>query len=557
MLGYETRRASERLLSEDGALAAELMVFAFGGYVWFAASGMEVVPLGWLLMRTARRTAEWLETPAAERRNAWELVGYAAAAPLLRPEGALATVAVSAAVIWGSRGKTRALGALVLGLARLPALLNLAFTGSATPTTALVKWLPLSPYFASFDKLSHAVLANVTLFFGTLLDGEVWSAVFLPQGSALALWPALPALVWVGFRRGARERALLVAFCGLGMLLPTTYDSFLWNRLRYLWPFMAPWFVGVAAFTDVIGASVARYAPGFERVRLLASGTVVGGLLSHLGWTLDDLATSANAIREQQGELGHWARDALPESAVIGVNDTGAIGYFSSRRVFDVVGLTTRGEARYWVAGTGSRFEHYERLGAAALPTHFIVYPEWFALPGLFGDYLTARHVPGATILGGETMVAYEADYSRLGSGARPTTPRREDALLSDELDVADLESEAEHGYALFDATALENVALEADGVMDGGRRERARERFELRLPAGGTLVFRGASDTPAELSVRTPSSVLGTLHLEPGAFQELTLALPADAGAGKSTVSIEARGGRFTSLHYWSYRRP
>jgi len=45
MLGYETRRASERLLSEDGALAAELMVLTFSGYAWFATSGMEVVPL--------------------------------------------------------------------------------------------------------------------------------------------------------------------------------------------------------------------------------------------------------------------------------------------------------------------------------------------------------------------------------------------------------------------------------------------------------------------------------------------------------------------------------
>jgi len=52
------------------------------------------------------------------------------------------------------------------------------------------------------------------------------------------------------------------------------------------------------------------------------------------------------------------------------------------------VGLTTRDEARYWVAGAASRFEHYERLHArraAALPTHFIVYPEWMALDAVLG----------------------------------------------------------------------------------------------------------------------------------------------------------------------------
>jgi hypothetical protein len=555
LLGYETRRATDRLLSDDGALAAELMVLTFGGYIWFASSGMEVVPLAWLLMRTARRAAEWLETPAHERTNPWELVACAALAPLLRPEGVLATAAVAATLAWGLRGKQRALGAAILLFARLPALLNLLFTGSATPTTALVKWLPLSPYYASFGKLWHAVLANIALLFGTLLNGEVWSSVFLPQGSAVAFWPALPALVYLGFRRHARERALLITWIGLGILIPTTYDSFLWNRLRYLWPFMAAWFIGVAALTDLVGTLIARYIPGFERARLLASGAVIGGFLSHLGWTVDDLATSSNAIRSQQAALGHWAHDELPPRAVIGVNDTGAIGYFSDRRVFDVVGLTTPGEARYWVAGAGSRFEHYERLGAARLPTHFIVYPEWFGLPGLLGEYRTSRRVTGATILGGETMVAYEADYTRLGSGARPLVGVHDDARLTDELDVADLESEAEHGYELFEATSVEDVALEENGVMDGARRERYRERFWLILPSEGTLVLRVASDPGCELTVRTANDVIGTVRVEPDGWRELELKLPLRGATGRAEVRVEARGARFGAMHYWSYR--
>jgi hypothetical protein len=400
------------------------------------------------------------------------------------------------------------------------------------------------------------VLGNVGIFFGTLLNGEVWSAVFLPQGSALALWPALPALVWLGFRREARGRALLIAWVALGMLIPTTYDSFLWNRLRYLWPFVSAWFLGVAALTDVLGLLVARYAPGFERVRLLASGVVIGGFASHLGWSIDDLATSANAIRAQQASLGHWAKQELPEDAVIGVNDTGAIGYFSDRRVFDVVGLTTRGEARYWVAGAGSRFEHYERLGPRALPTQFIVYPEWFALPGLLGEYRTARRVSGATILGGETMVAYDADYTLLGSGARPREGHPADALLVDELDVADLESEAEHGYDLDDALASFDVALEEDGVMDGGRRERRLDAFELTLVPGGTLVFRAASDGSSELGVSAAGRTLGHVSVEPGPFREYGLALPENAPSGRVRVEVRARGARFGSLHYWSYGR-
>ena len=555
MLGYETRRASERVLSSDGALAAEIMVLAFGGHLWFAASGMEVLPLAWLLMRAARRSAEWLETEPTRRPWPRELVVLAWVGPLLRPEGVLATLAVTVAIAVGARGTRRALAAAALAGAVLPAGVNRLLTGSGTTTTALVKWLPLSPYYAVPGKLARAVLANVELLFGTLLNGEIWSAVFLPQGSGLLLWFALPLLVALGWQRRVLPRALLIAGLGAGMLLPTTYDSFLWNRLRYLWVFQSAWLIGVAALGDWVGIVFARFEPSLERVRLLVTGAAVGGLVSHTGWTLDDLATSANAIRQQQAALGKWARDALPIGATIGVNDTGAIGYFSGHRIFDVVGLTTRGEARYWVAGAGSRFEHYERLGATRLPATFIVYPEWFALPELFGEYRTDRHVAGATILGGETMVAYDADYTRLGSGARPVVVTHDPALLLDELDVADLESESSHRYALFDATSAENVALELDAVVDGGRRNRTHERFELTLAPGGKLVARLASDGGATIAVRAAGASLGTWQLGSGGGQEVELALPARFENAPVTVELDARGGAFTALHYWSYR--
>lgn len=556
MLGYETRRASAKLLSDDGALAAEAMVLTFGGYTWFAASGMEVVPLGWLLMRTARRAAEWLEAPSAERQSPRELWLLAIAGPLLRPEGAIASLAVLGTLVAGGAGRRRWLG-LLAGLAPLgPWLVNRVLTGSGTSTTALVKWLPLSPYYAHPGKLVAAVTANVKLLFGTLLNGEVWSAVYLPEGSALVFWPAVPALVWLGFRRGVRARALLVALVAAGMLIPATYDSFLWNRLRYLWPFACAWFVGVAAVMDVVGLAIARYAPSYERVRLLGSGIVVGGFLSHLGWALDDLATSANAIRKQQAALGQWAAQALPKNAVIGVNDTGAIGYFSGRQVFDVCGLTTRGEARYWAAGAGSRFEHYERLGRASLPTHFVVYPEWFALPGLLGEYRTDRRVPGATILGGETMVAYDADYSRLGSGARPTRVAQAESLLLDELDVADLESEAAHAYELSDTSSAENVTLGAGEVLDGARRGRTREAFELRLAPGGTLVLRLAADPGTHLELRAPGIERELVIDSERTWDEWEIELPNDVPDGRVHVQIDAPGASFTALHYWSYRR-
>ncbi|HYQ42536.1 MAG TPA: hypothetical protein VER11_11230, partial [Polyangiaceae bacterium] len=51
LLAYETARAAEGLVSPRVAWLAGVLTLAFSANTWFAASGMEVVPLAWLLMR--------------------------------------------------------------------------------------------------------------------------------------------------------------------------------------------------------------------------------------------------------------------------------------------------------------------------------------------------------------------------------------------------------------------------------------------------------------------------------------------------------------------------
>jgi hypothetical protein len=160
-------------------------------------------------MRTARRTAQWAERPdrGAPPR---ELYVLAFLAPLLRPEGLLATAMVALALALRATGRARLLALVALPAASLPGLLNLLFAGSSTTTTAVVKWLPLSPYLDG-GELAAQIWENVVLLFDTLLDGRVWSAVFLPEGSRIVLWPAVPALILAGVVRRARVRAGLVS----------------------------------------------------------------------------------------------------------------------------------------------------------------------------------------------------------------------------------------------------------------------------------------------------------------------------------------------------------
>ena len=87
-------------------------------------------------------------------------------------------------------------------------------------------------------------MGNVRLLFERLLDGQAWSAVFVPSGGRVLAWLALPALAALSVIRREYFRGTIVLLLALGMLIPATYDSFLWNRLRYLWPFAPGWVFG-------------------------------------------------------------------------------------------------------------------------------------------------------------------------------------------------------------------------------------------------------------------------------------------------------------------------
>ncbi len=552
-LAYETWRASTGLLSRDGALTAAAMVFAFGGFTWFASSGMEVVPLAWLLMRSARCAADWAErSTSATWRERSELLALALLAPMTRPEGAIGSLIVVSVLVAFPRDVRRWWALLALVGPLVPGMVNFLFTGHWATTTAEAKWLFHTPYQ---HRVPGTLRYHLDVLFNTLLDGRVWSTVFLPRGIKWLVWPALPALLVAGSTRRRWVRALALFGVGIGMVIPTTYDSFLVNRLRYLWPFAAAWFIGMAALADGVGALLTRWHPDLGRVRMLIGGVYVGALLAHLPQTLDDLSVSADAIRRQQVSLARWVDASLPEDALVGVNDAGAIAYLSRRRTFDLIGLTTLGEARHWAAGPGSRFEHYERLGPGALPSHFVIYERWVALDPLMGEYLTSRTVTGATILGDATKTAYRADYSDLGGGHQPWSSVATGVPL-DRLDVADLESESAHRYQLFWATQQDNVLLSFDpGLTDGARSNRTVDEFELELAPAARLVARFAAGR-ASLTVAVDGEPAGQWQLRDDTdWVELSMPL-GRRPAGRRTVRVAASEGEtFTSMHYWVFR--
>ncbi len=554
-LAHEAYALTKKLAGSQAALGAAAMVLAFPAFTWFAASGMEVVPFAWLLARGARRASEWAEEEGARtRERAIELAVLSWAATLMRPEGALASVAITA-VLARFRGHRRFSLAALAPLVFQPLFL-LVTTGAARSTTAAVKLLPGNPYFTG-GALRAAIEANARQLATMLLNGDVYSAEFLPSGGASAAFAGLVAVVALGARARRPWRAALVVGLALAMFVPCAYVTFLWNRLRYLWPFATGWIVGLACLARLVADAVRPL-----RVRLpalLLGGGFAGLFLAHMDWTIEDLAQSASGIDRQQVALGRWAKDALPANARIGLNDTGAIAYFSDRRTFDIVGLTTRGEGRYWVAGVGSRLEHYERMhrrDPGALPTHFFVYPEWFRIDGILGDLLHEATVVDSSILGGRTMSAQVADYSLLGSGEEPWTPV---GAVVDTLDVADLESEAEHGYELFGARDGEEIAGSGDApdgrsVLDGGRTMRTHERFVAHLQEGkrAACVVRLQAATPTRVHALAGGREIALFEVEPNSWTEAIFGVPGKDAHADTVVELRTEGGALSIFHYW-----
>lgn len=549
----ETRRLANCFTDETLAACIGGLPLAFGAHAWFAASGMEVMPLAWLLSYSCRKTLEYQGTPSHLR----QLVLLAALCPMLRPEGALLSTWIAWVVWRKTRGRHRYLGLVALGFIALPLLLTWIFTKQLTPTTALAKWLPLNPYLAKYTP--QLVLDNLRLLFVTLFNGEGWTPMFLPTGYSLLAGLALAAVVLSLFKARTRNSACALLILAAGILLPASYETFLVNRLRYIWPFITPWLIGLGIIAATAGDLAARIS---RRSGLLARYGILGvfalGLASKLPESIDDLAESAQAINEQQVWLAHWVRDELPQSALVGVNDAGALAYWGGHRTFDLVGLTTAGEAMHWRAGAGSRFEHYERLGADRLPSHFVVYPEWLQADLLLGPLLQQRYVE-ATILGGPLMRVHQADYHYLNSAAVPALAQQPEMApllhITDELDVADLESEQAHDYVVLPSAAADNQIFIVEQQADGGRSNRTREQFRLRLGKDCAIILRLQTRSAAVLTVQVGTApALPVTTVGDASWTEPMVRLP-DEVCGREQVIIVAssKDEPFSALHYWS----
>ena len=346
--------------------------------------------------------------------------------------------------------------------------------------------------------------------------------------------------------RVSRARGALVSGCARAFV-PCLYLTFLWNRLRYLLPFATGWLLGVVCLGHVLADAGARLGLGRARalLRLGVPFAAAGLFAAKLDGVVEDVAQSASGIHRQQVTLGRWVRTALPPDARVGVNDTGAIAYFGERRTFDVVGLTTPGEGRFWKAGPASRFEHYERLvrEGRAFPTTSPSTPS-----GWRSRRCSASRAPRPSCSTRPFSAAPRCACTRRAARSSARAPSR----------AARCATRSTSRTSTTSAPTLTTRRAPARGsrscsrcsargpVADGGRTSRRRDRFALDVgPAGVTtlvtLVARVSAQAEATLRAEVPGAdSVETRVTATGAANFVDAALPpARTSGGRVQVTL------------------
>lgn len=544
------------------AACAPLLVLACPLVDWALVSGMEVAlhaaVLGSALVALDRATSD-LSRRKGRTRESWQvrlgLLGGALV--LLRPESVVLTplFATFAARAVGRRSAVAV--ALRVGLPALLVVLAMAatnqlLTGDPRAAGAQLKLLSSNPYLGETDR-ARAYVEILVTFAVRVIGGEL--------ASVRALAWVLPVLGAGAL--AARPRRPVVATCLLGALGFVLLVSWNGNAPFHNFRYYAPALVLVLVAGALGVGAIARAKHGrHASAALLALGLAACG--ARLPAQLDYFRRCVANVRDQQVEVGLRIAAMTPPSARVLVGDAGAIPYVSGRGAVDALGLGGyRGLpfARAAVQGEASVVELLQRVPARERPTHLALYPNWFAATtSRFGREIARVTIEDNVVCGGPTKVIYEADWRALDGGEDPPGARVVDAL-----DVADVVSEAEHGFVspapLGGWTVLDLLADDQGALrFDGGRilPEGTRASFRVRASAPGRVGVVVRTDAGAGEARLVTSRGEVTFTLDPpreGAWRLGRAEL--ESLAGDDVVAVVAARGVLRLHHVWIVASP
>ncbi|HFQ93859.1 MAG TPA: hypothetical protein ENK32_07615 [Anaerolineae bacterium] len=195
-----------------------------------------------------------------------------------------------------------------------------------------------------------------------------------PVSLILVLFGLLPA--W------RKSRLAVLWLVGLWLLTPVIVDQ-VWHHGRYTMPLipfqMVVAGVGLAWLLQRLGNSGWRQKlPNYPITQLLILLIFTLAALWQLPKWADMLATNTKEVQDIDVALGLWLAENTPPDALIAVDDIGAIGFLSGRRIVDMNGLVS---PEMWPAVRQPvglpRDRALTRLLSQSQPDYMAAFPLW------------------------------------------------------------------------------------------------------------------------------------------------------------------------------------
>ncbi len=509
-------------ISGGNTAASAVAVLATTGIVaWNAASGMEAGlafgACGAVALHFARA---WRGD--ATTREFTALCIAQSLLMLLRPESLVPCAILSASLVPRAGAVTLVRRVAILGMAPLPIAgyfaLNAAMTDGPMTASMLTKsiWgdpsLP-APLLVFLDRMGD--------WTQSFRPGVVFPGL-RPDSSSHLLGAVLVVVLLLARRPSEAVGAmylLLLASAALSLFLLGQRVPSGGPHLRYVMPYL-PMVVGALAVLTGLaceGASawILRNFPAAPRRTVWAVWGVPAALLvMAVPWQLSEFAeqrrafaAEARVLQAQQVAIGrHIAAANRREPGTyrrVYTHDAGAVMYFSGIRGFDAHGLCMETPGypihRAQYEGTFFPFEAIEHcVPDEDLPDVTAMFSAgWGQWPNA-AEPILVPDVPleGRAFLVGTDMKLFRFPREAVRSGHTLNEDESGGWVIHDRLDVADLVSERDHGFAMdwpaerpFRAEYLLVDRNRTPPLADAGRRILSRTTFRMRVPAGPSRI--------------------------------------------------------------------
>ena len=389
------------------SLLAALALGSAGRFTWASLSGMEICLATALSLALIR---VHLSNLHGTRRALWlgVLAGLAAQA---RPEMLLLGLMVGVLEWRRTRGvpaRAPALAlytALFLGLQLPYTLFCLTTSGRPFPNTFYIK--SLLPLMGTAPELVDLRRTYFRELFGWMWQDNSLIALLLLPGMAL----------WL-FRKAARNSVVILVWPVAFWLYQLIAFPRHYNVSRYTIPLMP--LVAILAMAPLEWL-LARLRSANARALLPAVTWVLLAIPALHGQLAYEQLYAANVdnILKVQVTMADWVTGHVPPERKVALNDVGAITYYGGRYCVDLAGLVSSDVSKRLVeaARRGGRPAIDAAMRAYLLekrPQYLILFPEWY--PQLVQEpWLRKRYEIDceSSTGGGNSMVAYEADYSK------------------------------------------------------------------------------------------------------------------------------------------------